>query len=249
MKRLHISLSIALTSLFYVSFAGAADSQWYWVSVPSDPSSGYFIEEMLPNTIGYEDVDSVSSDNNLTPVPDDFMETLEAAEDYGDCSGETDSAVKKLRRFDSNEDLIINNYKCSFDCGPYYISDAVNERAKLMRDIEDDAEQCIADAEAEEERVKEESKREIEVRRRQLDVEEAVRKCDFTFFEEEMTSRERMQTYDERLACEESGGEGVEVDESEQQVDVNRNELLKQIQKLLQLIIQLQTQLTAKQGL
>jgi hypothetical protein len=198
--------TLLVVALFFVanlSVVGAADSEWYWISIPSDPDTGYFLEEVSPNTIGYTETDS-SSGENRTIAPEDFMGTMEDVEEFSGCSNGLDSAIKKLRNFDSDEDLVISNYKCPgySDCGPYYVTGATKDREKLLNNIEDDAEQCIEGEKIKEERAEEAREQKKEEEKRLKEIEEAVEECDFDFFEK-MTSSERMDIYKERMSCKE----------------------------------------------
>lgn len=247
---LKILLTLVLFFISSLSVASATDSQWYWISVLNDPKTGYFIEEISPNTIGYTETNAVSS-GNKTIVPENFMEIMEEAEDSRKCSGELDSAIKQLREFDSNNEILI---PClDVRCRENYIGPnlkTIEKRKRLLSEIEDGAEECLK-IEEKEEREEEEERERVRIERKHLrEIQQAIDNCDFKFFDEEMTSRERMQTYSERMACKERRGlvAGVQTTQSEEGLNVSRDELLKQIQDLLGLIVKLQAQLIAKQG-
>lgn len=252
---------IFFLSGFYL--AGAVESQWYWVSVPSNPEEGYFIEG--PNVIGK----STSPDgviatfgntsighpyikNVQTPLPSNFIDVLEETESSSACNETLDSALNKLREFDS-ENEIVDGIKSSV----WANEESSNDRISLMESIVRDSEQCLEEEHEAEERAKKEAKRIIEEKDHLSKIEKAVEQCNFEFFAEEMTAHERMQTYDERMACEKKYKEeeetetvGLQTQSSEAVTqEVNKDELLKQIQDLLQIILNLQQQLNRQQSL
>jgi len=265
MKKIIISLFFLLLVLGLGAFNNkivmAVESQWYWISVPEDPLKGYFVEEIeeTQNTIGFNKVETevLKSSATRTVVPDSFMEVMDETEDSPRCSGELEDALSKLRAFDASHEILI-----PFDCGPYgmyckgdYRRNTANlktieSREVLLDRIENDAHQCL-DREHREviaKELKENTKQRLQ------DVQKAIEKCDYEFFDAEMTSRERMQTYKQRMACEESQVLPVsEINEDTKDVvmmpeEKKRADLLNQIQVLMQLITKLQAQLLAQQN-
>jgi hypothetical protein len=192
MKRI-LSLTVLLF-VFSFTIVEATDSSWYWISVPSDPDAGYFIEEDFPKTIGQTPSSNTSS-GNRTVVPEGFIQILEEVDNLEECSQGIESAISKLRKFDSDNNFIVSDYPCDMKCSPYYTAEAVVEREKLLKSINDGAQQCKEDVIQ-----KAIQKEEDEKRLKQIN--QAVEECDFDFFEK-MTSSEKMDTYDERVSCEE----------------------------------------------
>lgn len=189
----------ALILLFLPS---SANAEWYWMTVISDPNTGYFIEEVSPNTIGYTPTETTDPYSNKTLVPDNFMDTIEETEDSDKCSGELDSAIQKLRQFDANEEIVTPS-KCGSECSPYYANpeQTMASREQLLLELESDAQSCLIDEQEEiEEAIKEQERKEAE-EARIIEVHEAVSECDFDYFENEMTNKERMDTWEQREAC------------------------------------------------
>lgn len=244
-----ILLTLVLFFTSSLSVASATDSQWYWISVPSYPMTGYFIEEVSPNTIGYTETGTDSS-GVRTIVPENFMEIMEEIEDYRECSDELDLAIKKLRKFDASHELISGAKDNNRGTDYSYNLETIKEREKLLRSIENDAEECLEMEENELKEAKEERERIRTEKKHLREIQQAIDNCDFKFFTEEMTSRERKDTYNERIACKNNRGlvAGIQTTQSEEKQEVSRDDLLKQIQDLLELIVKLQSQLVAKQG-
>jgi hypothetical protein len=242
----------------------AGNSQWHWISVPSDPMTGYFREETeeVLNTIGYtEEEQTLKSSATQTVVLDSFMETLQSTEESDRCSEKLDDALIKLRQFDVSHEFYI-----PFDCAPYSINckgdtpastpiqETIEGRINLLNKIENDAEDCLKAEQLAKRKAEEERERLRAERKHQRDIEEAIEECNFEFFEEEMTSSERMQTYEQRMACRERQVLGVSETKAESQEvvtvseDERRAALLNQIQVLMRLITKLQSQLLSQQN-
>lgn len=193
---------VALIFIPSIDVAIASSSQWYWVSVPNEPMTGYFIEEVSPNTVGYEGAGS-GSHSGKTVTPDGFMDVMNETKDSSKCSGELNSAISQLRNFDSRE-VIQPDVKCMQECGPYFSEESLPERESLLSQLKTSAEQCLlkeqtAIKKAEEERIQKEAEA-----KRLDDIAEAIESCDYDYFNNEMTNDERMRTYNERMKCQDS---------------------------------------------
>lgn len=227
---------VALLILSTVSpFTASAEEFWYWVSVPANPKTGYFTEG--PNTVGQTNNALVVRTTTSagypvitavkTPLPDDFMKVMEMTEDSKGCAKELKNALSKLREFDS-KNRIVNEIKSSVEINEKSLSG----REKLLIKILDGAEQCLE---------ADENKKEArEDEKRQIKIEEAIEECNFEFFEEEMSRRELMQTYKERMECKNGLAQATET-------EAGGDALLKKIQSLLELVIQLKAQLALMQ--
>jgi hypothetical protein len=176
-----------------------AHAAWYWVSVPTAPQTGYFIEEVSPNTIGYTGTGS-GSYGDKTITPDGFMDVMDDTEDSNKCSAELDSAISQLRNFDSSK-AIQPTGKCYGECGPYFTQETMTERESLLSKLKINAEQCLVKEEQAIQQAEEERKRKEAEERRLKEVAEAVADCDSDFFYNEMTDKERMETWEQREAC------------------------------------------------
>ncbi len=176
-----------------------ANAAWYWVPVPTAPQTGYFIEEVSPNTIGYTAPDSVSYEGR-TITPEGFMDVMDDTKDSNKCSGELNSAISQLRNFDSSK-VVQPTGRCYGECDPYFTQGAETERASLLSKLKFSAEQCLVNEEQAIQKAEEERQRKEAEAKRLKEVEQAVANCDFDFFNNEMTDKERMDTWEERQAC------------------------------------------------
>jgi len=178
-----------------------AMANWYWVSVVSEPNTGYFIEETSPNTIGYTTTDTTDPHSNRTPVPINFMDTMEETKASDTCSGELNSAIQTLRQFDADEEITYP-IKCHGECSPYYTYsvETVAAREQLLADIESDAQSCMINEQKEIREAIEEQKQKEAAEAREVAIVEAVEACDLDFFDT-MTTPEKMDTFREREAC------------------------------------------------
>lgn len=200
-------LKVLLVSVFFIapglSVASAAESQWYWASVPTDPMTGYFIEEISPNTIGYTETNT-GSYGNMTVVPESFMDTMEAVSDSNKCSGKLDSAIAEVRKFDYDEVVTYEGPCKGFDdCLPYFRPDTIEKRELLLSSLEDSTKECLETEQKELQEAEEERKRKEAEEKHLQEIQMALESCDDNFFANEMTDNERMDTYDERMACKE----------------------------------------------
>jgi hypothetical protein len=139
---------ILLSSVLFVinfSIADATNTQWYWISVPSNPMTGYFSEG--PNTLG------MTIDSNIewasvngrpvistirTPLPYEFMVVMNESEYSNRCSGELKKALGTLRDFDSNNE-IVSTIKSS----ELINEESYSHREKLLSKISNDAKNCL----------------------------------------------------------------------------------------------------------
>jgi len=241
--------------LFFVGSLTAlsATSEWYWISEPRNPMTGYFMEEIQPSTIGYTNTDTVAPDRNKTSLPEDFMETMSKTDDSQKCSGALDAAIERLRKFDSRANVNQPRPKCRDWCATEYTSAAQEARERLLQTIQEDTEECLETEKRNteklrerREKIREQKEQEEQERKRQHQIKRAVSECDADFFANEMTDRERMQTYSERLRCEDNENTKTpSVEEPAETADHSR--LMTQIRELLELIVNLQKQLNEQQ--
>lgn len=217
MSRILLTLTMLLTTSF--SIVDASESQWYWVSVTSNPMSGYFTEG--PNTVGKSDEFNVewTSVNGRpiistvrTPLPNGFMDVMDDTEGSDKCSDKLDEALSELRAYD-----LENNIVSSFKSSEWVDEESYEGREGLLSSIIRDAEQCLGDEvkeiEAEEKRIEEEREQQEVAEKRSEDIEKAIHDCDFDYFDSEMTNDERMATYYERIACQDRSPEDTVLEE------------------------------------
>lgn len=123
----------------------AAESQWYWVSVPGDTMTGYFSEGL--NTIGktestYELWTTVNGRPTVsvtqTPLPDNFMEVMKVGEDSDKCFGVLDTTISKLRKYDS-----VNEIVSSLKSSEWANVETISGREKLLKQIKSNTEECL----------------------------------------------------------------------------------------------------------
>lgn len=176
-----------------------ANASWYWLPVPSAPQTGYFIEEVSPNTIGYTGPDSGSYEGR-TIAPEGFMDVMDDTKDSNKCSGELNSAISQLRNFDSSK-VVQPTGRCYGECGPYFTQGAGTERESLLSKLKSSAEKCLVNEEQAIQKAEEERQRKEAEEKRLKEVEQAVANCDFDFFSNEMTDKERMATWEELQVC------------------------------------------------
>jgi len=193
------TLTVAASIVFILpQFANAA---WYWVPVPTAPQTGYFIEVVSPNTIGYTGSDFGSYEGR-TITPDGFMDVMDKTKNSSKCSGQLDLAISQLRTFDSNKVVPgSDSIKCYGECGPYFTQGTGTERESFLLKLKSSAEQCLVREEQAIQQAEEERQRKAEEEKRLKEVERAVANCDFDFFNNEMTDKERMDTWEERQVC------------------------------------------------
>jgi len=196
---LSIKQTLAMVVALVFALPQFANAAWYWVPVPTAPQTGYFIEEVSPNTIGYTAPDSVSYEGR-TITPEGFMDVMDYTKDSSKCSGELDSAISQLRNFDSSK-VVQPTGRCYGECGPYFAQGAETERASLLSKLKSSAEQCLVNEEQAIQKAEEERQRKEAEAKRLKEVEQAGANCDFDFFSNEMTDKERMDTWEERQAC------------------------------------------------
>lgn len=184
-------LATYIIALLIFLTPASAYAEWYWLTIPEDPTIGEFTEL---SAVEYA-VTSIPKDQ-LQTLPDTFMDTLSSTTDSAKCSGEYDNAVKELREFDATHELYTTiGYKATTDI---VLNQAtVDSRASLITNIERGAMSCLK---AEQNELEEQAKKEAE-EKREAEVQQAVNDCDFDFFENEMTNEERMDTWDERQSC------------------------------------------------
>ena len=181
MSRILLTLTMLLTTSF--SIVDASESQWYWVSVTSNPMSGYFTEG--PNTVGKSDEFNVewTSVNGRpiistvrTPLPNGFMDVMDDTEGSDKCSDKLDEALSELRAYD-----LENNIVSSFKSSEWVDEESYEGREGLLSSIIRDAEQCLGDEvkeiEAEEKRIEEEREQQEVAEKRSEDIEKAIHDC------------------------------------------------------------------------
>lgn len=210
------------------SIAYATGSQWYWVSNPSNPEEGYFIEgpnvigkstspDGVITTFGNTPIGYLYVKNVQTPLPSNFMDVMTEAKNFRKCSDALDNALTELRVFDSSNQ-IISSIKHNEE---WANEETITKREYLIKKILKKTEDCIEEGELEEKKAEEKANEERErliLERKHLQaIALAVENCDFDFFTNEMTSRERMQTHEERMACQDNATQKLE--EIERQPD------------------------------
>lgn len=196
---LHIKQTLTVAVVIVLTLPQLTHAAWYWVSVPTAPQTGYFIEEVSPNTIGYTGTGS-GSYGDRTITPDGFMDAMDDTKDSNKCSAELDSAISQLRNFDSSK-AIQPTGRCYGECGPYFTQETMTEREGLLSKLKTNAEQCLVKEEQAIQQAEEERERKEAEERRLKEVAEAVADCDSDFFYNEMTDKERMETWEQREAC------------------------------------------------
>lgn len=167
-------------------------------------------------------------------LPYNFDDALSAYEDEGYCE-------TALSEFDRVYQIFeINRAKYSKTTGEYgtyntnsndfeYVNDV---RIEDYNDLEDASatmmRDCLADyrgyLENQEEIAAEAAAEKEERERRQraeVELHEALDNCDFDYFENEMTTAQKMETYDERKACEDKTTETKQISVDEETVPVS----------------------------
>lgn len=180
--------------LILLIFPISVHAEWYWLTIPDNPKIGDFTEL---SAIDYA-VTSISKDQ-LTVLPEDFMGELSSSTKSKQCSGEYDSVVQTLRDFDSNNEFYTKLYYKGTSANYELIinQDTVNARNDLLKSLDQDVSYCLKQEQI---ILKEQSQKEAE-QERQAEINKAIENCDIDFFQNQMTDKERMDTWSERQAC------------------------------------------------
>ena len=218
-----MKLPIQIIAVFIFLIPIFVYAEWYWITVPQDPGTGYFKEQISPKTIGYTDPNQTQVNETQTVLADTFMDTMDLANDSKECDDELDNAIEALRKFDTSHSLYskettsCSGNECKSIGDGYTVEaikgettilsykvineDTIEDRKRLIKSIESNTLKCLEDEQKELEEKQKEIEMAAEEQKHREEIERAIEECDFDFFENDMSNAERMDTWEQRENC------------------------------------------------
>lgn len=167
-------------------------AEWYWLNIPEDPDIGEFTEL---SAVQYA-ITSIPKEQ-LQLVQNTLIEIWDETKKSEACSNERELAIQEMREFDANHEMYNVVYFKGMGNENVFNQETADARASLLLNLENTAKNCLV---KEAKNLEEKARKEAEEKRLN-EVNNAIKNCNFDFFDNEMTNAERMNTWSDRESC------------------------------------------------